>query len=318
VIGINLSVAQSILGAVGEVFVPDFNEKIDKNNLYEQAEFYAETKFFPGSKQKASFLGALGKQLFEEIKNLKGEKRLALIEVFIDSLERNDLEIVLNNSQSNKKLNDFGWNGAIYQGKCGVKDCYSDFIYLVEANLGVNKANYFLYRNIEEKIDISNQNINREVKINYENTAKNTNWPGGNYKNYLRVYLPLDANVSEISVVEGNNESTRKIYGSEEIKIREANKKKEIGFLVEVPVMKKRTVLIKYNSSISLGTGKFSYANYWQRQPGYGDTGLVSLVSFPNDWQPVQVQPSGSLVGGKLLFNMKLDKDIKMGVELGK
>jgi len=66
------------------------------------------------------------------------------------------------------------------------------------------------------------------------------------------------------------------------------------------------------------GKNKFSYINYIQRQPGSGETGLVNLVSFPEGWQPTQVQPAASLVGGKLLFNQKLDRDIKMGVELEK
>ena len=73
VIGIDLAAAKSILRATGGIYVPDFKETIDENNLYEQAEFYAETKFFPGSVQKASFLGALGMLLFVEIKILKSD-----------------------------------------------------------------------------------------------------------------------------------------------------------------------------------------------------------------------------------------------------
>jgi hypothetical protein len=55
VIGIDLAVAKSILGVIGEVYVPDFNEKINSNNLYEQAEYYAETKFFPVQDRKLVF-----------------------------------------------------------------------------------------------------------------------------------------------------------------------------------------------------------------------------------------------------------------------
>jgi hypothetical protein len=63
---------------------------------------------------------------------------------------------------------------------------------------------------------------------------------------------------------------------------------------------------------------EFTYMKYIQKQPGTGETGLVSLVSFGEEWQPIQVEPAASLVGGKLLFNQKLSKDIKMGVVLGK
>ena len=103
------------------------------------------------------------------------------------------------------------------------------------------------------------------------------------------------------------------------MRIKEVDGKKEVGFLVIVPTLKKRVVEISYSSKINLvGKTKFNYISYIQRQSGSGETGLVNLITFPSDWQPIQVQPVASLVGGKLLFNQKLNKDIKMGVELGK
>ncbi len=319
VIGINLGVARAVLGAVGEVFVPDFKERINKDNLYEQAEFYAETKFFPGSTQKASFLGGLGKQLFDNIQNLKADQKLSLVEALIDSLQKNNMQIALNNKNSANVLADLNWNGAIYQGKCGVEGCISDYLYVVEANLGVNKANYFLYRTMEETVDFSNQSLSRVLKINYENTAKNANWPGGDYKNYMRIYLPSNVNLSQVSLIDTNNPTSKKTYSDGELKIREINGKKEIGFLMTVPVSTKRTVEVRYSTGIDLSKmNKISYVNYFQKQSGFGDTGLVTLISYPPEWQAVQVQPTASLVGGKLLFNSKLDQDIKMGIELDK
>jgi hypothetical protein len=57
---------------------------------------------------------------------------------------------------------------------------------------------------------------------------------------------------------------------------------------------------------------------YIQKQPGLGDTGLVAIVHYPNGWVPTQVEPSANIVGGKALFNTKLSKDFKMGVEIGR
>ena len=318
VIGIDLAVAKAMLAATGEIFVPDFNEKIDESNLYEQAEFYAETKFFPGSSQKASFLGALGKQLFEEIKNLGAEKRLNLAGSMLDLLDKNELQLTFQNTEVAKRVMDLGWDGRIYSGDCSGENCVMDYWYVVEANLGVNKANYFLKRNIEETTEITNSSINRVLKVNYENTAKNTEWPGGDYKNYLRIYLPKEVDIGQISVMDGNDTSIKRIYTNDEITIKEVDGKKEVGFLVTVPVLKKRIVEIKYSSSIEMGNKTFTYMKYIQKQPGMGETGLVSLISYPEDWQPLQVEPAASLVSGKLLFNQKLDKDIKMGVVLGK
>ena len=58
--------------------------------------------------------------------------------------------------------------------------------------------------------------------------------------------------------------------------------------------------------------------HYTKLYEGYGNSGLVSLVSFPEEWKPLQVEPAANLVGGKLLFNHKFDRDMKMGVEISR
>jgi hypothetical protein len=109
---------------------------------------------------------------------------LELVKALLDQLTNNEIRLALNNQSSAKIVADLGWDGAIYRGKCAQERCFADYLYLVEANLGVNKANYFLYRNIEQTVEINTQSIARNVKINYENTAKNNSWPGGDYVNY--------------------------------------------------------------------------------------------------------------------------------------
>ncbi len=319
VIGINLAVAKALVGVIGEVSVTDFNQKITKDNLYEQAEYFSESKFFPGSTQKASFLGSLGSQLFEEIKELKVKKQLELVFSLIDLLEENEIQLALNNNETAKMTANLGWSGEIYQGKCLKDNCFSDYLFVVDSNFGVNKANYFLSRSVEQSVNISNNSVERTLKINYENAARSLDFPGGDYKNYLRVYLPADVRLTQISLVDDNNQSLNKIYTNDEIRIKEVNGKKEVGFLVTVPILGKKTVEIKYSSSNNLvNKDKFSYVGYIQKQSGFGDTGMVTLVSFPEDWQPLQVEPQASVVGGKLLFNQKLNKDLIMGVEFGK
>lgn len=319
VIGINLAVAKAVVGVVGEINLTDFNETITKDNLYEQAEYYSENKFFPGSTQKASFLGTLGLQLFNEIKELKAKQQIALVSEIIDLLEENEIQLALNNTDAARKALDLNWSGAIYQGKCSEENCFSDYLFVVDSNFGVNKANYFLYRSIDQLVDISDISVDRTLKINYENTAKTTEFPGGDYKNYLRVYLPSDVVLSEVSLIDENDSSLNKTYNNDELRIKDVSGKKEIGFLVSVPVLSKKTVQIKYSTSSNLsGKTKFSYVSYVQKQSGFGDTGLTTLVSFPSTWDPVQVEPQASVVGGKLLFNQKLTKDIKLGVEFGK
>lgn len=319
IVAINLAVARGILGVVGELYLVDFKEKINKDNLYEQAEFYSEQKFFPGSHEKANFLGALSKQLFEEIKGLSIEKQLDLVSVLIDLADRNELQIAANDKNTAKVLANLGWDGSMYEGGCGKESCSADYLYIVEANVGVNKVNYFIRRNIEQMVEITSNLLHRVVKINYENTAKSASWPGGDYKNYVRIYVPGDVVVTSVTTYDTNNPTDKTEIDSSNLKVNKVGNKNEISFLVTVGVKKRLTVELQYGSLIDLSKGdKYSYLGYIQRQSGYGDTGIVSLVSYPEEWQVLQVEPSASMVGNKLLFNQKLDRDIKMGVEIGK
>ena len=316
---IDLAVVRAILGITGEIYLPDFKEKINKDNLYEQAEFYSEQKFFPGSHQKANFLGALAKQLFETIKSLPLEKQVQLASTMIDLADRNELQIVAHNQASAQVLAGLGWDGAMYEGGCLVDHCVADYLYVVEANLGVNKANYFVRRSMEQLIDLSDHSLSRVLKINYENTAKSATWPGGDYKNYMRVYVPADVSVASVATYDPMTPNLKTMIGEGEMVVAQTGSKKELGFLVTVGVGKKLTVELRYNSVIDLTKGSsFSYLGFIQRQSGYGDTGLVSLITYPDTWQPLQVEPTASVVGNKLIFNQKLERDIKMGVELGK
>ncbi|RLC34674.1 hypothetical protein DRH14_02395 [Candidatus Shapirobacteria bacterium] len=319
VIGINLAVAKSLLSVTGEVYIPDFKENVNADNLYDEAEFYSESNSFAGSVQKEKFLALLAKVLLEKLKELNGDQELKLVESLIDSLESNEIQIAVDDKKIMAKIGDLGWDGAIYNGGCAKDNCLADYLFVVESNLGVNKANYFLYRNMDQVVDIGKKEIKRKIKIYYENTAKSSAWPGGDYKNYIRIYLPKDVEISEVVAYDGDDSNTRKIFKKEELNIRDKNNKKEIGFLLVVPIGKKRVVELNYFSKIDLEKEKdFSYLSYVQKQSGYGDTSFVSLISFPDGWQPMQVQPAGTLVEEKLLFNQKLKKDLKMGVELSR
>lgn len=323
VIGLNLASVKAVLGITGEIFVPDFKEKVNENNLYEQAEFYSDNKFFAGSGQKASFLGGVSKQLMEEIKRAGGSKGQKLLMAIVELLDRNEVQIGFNEAGVAKVMAEAGWDGSIYEGKCpstssGQVNCFADYLYVVEANFGVNKANYFLYRNIERQIEIEEKIIRNNLKIIYENTSKSNNWPAGDYKNYIRVYLPAESRVEEVSWSESGS-GGKNIVAGENLKINQNGNKKEVGFLVTVPIGKKIEVEIKYSQAVDLsGATTFSYLNYTQKQSGFGETNMVSLISIPSSWQVSAVEPVASVVGGKLLFNQKLDKDIKMGVEISR
>lgn len=319
IISLNLAAAKELVEAVGEVWVADYNEKVTAENLYEQAQFHSEKGFFAGSRQKSMFLGKLAGQLVEEVKEAQDFKQLAIVKAILKSLDNNEIQIYAKDPQIKVDLANMGWDGSMYVGGCAVENCLADYLYIVEANLGVNKSNYFLKRSVERLVDISSRSITRVIKIAYENTARSTTWPGGDYKNYMRVYIPVETNIAEVSIYDTADPTNKKILTSDELEVTARSDKRELAFLVTVPVTKKRTVEIRYSSSIDLNLySEFSYLSYIQKQSGFGETPIVSLVSYPAEWQPIQVEPAATTVNGKLLFDQTLEKDLVSGVVMGK
>jgi len=314
VIGMDLAVAKKIVGVLEKVYIPDYEEEITVDNLYEQAELYSENKFFPGSSQKATFLGMLGKMLLEEIKLLGPDKRLKLGGALLEALEEGELMIGINETGEVKQaLSDLGWSGQLERVSCGKKeDCVVNYLHINEANVGINKANYFLKRSVEQVVDLSSDGFSSTLKVSYENTARTSAWPAGDYKAYVRVYIPRKAKLDWIMVDEEkikDNELTEKTKGD----------KKEIGFLLTVPISEKRKVELKYSLGFGRVDSSLSFIYYLQKQAGWGDkTPFSLLISLPEGWNPLQVYPEAVLVSGKLLYSGQIDRDLKIGVELGK
>lgn len=316
VIGFNLEAAKKIISAFEEIYLADYNEKITADNVFERAEFWSENESFPGSNQKAAFLGLLGQQLFENIKAAEPKEYAKISQNFIEALGEKEVLIYTHNEQLNQTLYQLNWDGSIRNPQCSLNNCFTDYLHINEANLGVNKANYFLRRSIEQGITInSNGKIGHQLKINYENSASSKNWPGGDYIAWVRVYLPMGTEINSISIYNPQNPANKETISEENRQEKVELGKKVVGFKLEVPIQDRQTIDISFTNQTEIKPDNFGYFLYWQKQSGYRNTPLSLLISFPENWGPLQVKPSASIVSGKLLFNQQLNKDLDFGIQ---
>ena len=109
----------------------------------------------------------------------------------------------------------------------------------------------------------------------------------------------------------------RRVVGGTDLVIKEILGKKEVGFLVTTEVSKKAEVEVKYKQTINLAQGdKFSYLSYWQKQSGYGRTGVKMTVNVPAGWVVSGVEPAAEVWNNQIIFEGELEKDLRMGVEI--
>lgn len=301
VIALDLDVAKNMLGSIGPVELADFGETVTADNLYEKAQFAAEGEFFPGSKSKKNFLTALAKVLLARFTEAPKENIAILGKTFFSGLNSRHLAVWTNNLNVNKALAKNGWGGSLGNVSCpkSVENCAADYLQIVEANVGVNKANYFLEREYSLDLSLADSSIRHTLIISYKNNSQSGVWPGGDYKNYLRVFAATGARFISAS----QNEERLEIETDNELG-------KEVGgVLVNVPAGESRKVILVWEAPIqSLGNaGELAFL--WQKQMGVSEDPVWLRFSLPPGYQ-AQARPAPSLTEGNVLgYNTLLAKD---------
>lgn len=318
-IGLTLNFIQEVLRNLGPIHLPEYDEIITADNLFERAVYYSEIDFSPGLGQK-DFLNQLVSLLFKKIKQMEDEDWLKLGKAIEKGLVEKQLLISLNKEKSSWFFRDRGWDGtirrqAITQEGVGL----GDYLMLVEANLSVNKVNFFLKRKLKHETTILEEGeLIESLIISYENTSASSGWPGGEYKNYLRLYLPSKSRL--ISVEIGEDENSFIQLSDSKVDRFEEHGKQIFGFLLTIPAKEKRLFKITYQpeDKIDFKNNLASYLFFWQKQPGVGADELKFLVNFPSSFKPIKIAPMAKLVGHQIIFSSDTAKDRAFLIEFKK
>ncbi|MGB9911473.1 MAG: DUF4012 domain-containing protein [Microgenomates group bacterium] len=317
VIGINIYFIQDLLKAIGEIEIPDYEEKINADNFFERAEYYSEVGFFPGSTQKQDFLGKVARVLFSEIKKAENKKKLEIAYALYRSLEEKNILLYFNNSQEQKEIFNLGWDGGLKNINCQKlskeqeEECFGDYLMIVEANLGVNKVNYFVERNVDHFAEIDSEGrIKKSLIISYVNKSTSEKFPGGKYKNYLRIIVPKKSELMELKI-------GGKAVEKDKIKIEEEKEKTIFGFLVEVPPADSLEVEVYYFLPWTVSS---FFKNNWfflvQKQSGIKPEKFSFKIKASRDWVIIPQKPIA--VYDKDFYSFKLDfnKDLFFEIKL--
>lgn len=316
-IAITLNLAQSILSLTGPVVLSDFQEEISADNLYERAQYHAEANSFPGSTQKQDFLGSLARTLIEKLKKLPSHKYPDFLTAIQAAVVQKDIQIYSINPAAQKTFSELGWAGEIAPDvSCTVPNCYSDSLLVVDSNLGVNKGNYFLRKKFTESISVDPfGQINHQLTAEFQNTARSSNWPAGNYRSYLRLYLPLGSEVGGVEVRDGTSGLVTKISQTD---LTTEHRKTVLGFTLEVPIKESRIVTVFYKSPFVIDlTQKGAYLFSWHRQAGTAPDPISWSFNTPTAIQIAAAPGDGIFdIPSSVRYNRNLTQDLSFQIDL--
>src|SRR5258706_3293109 len=278
VFAIDLAPIKNILKYTGPVFLPDFNMDITSENLYQKTQAEVQDNFFPGTHKKASFLTALSRSLLMDISKLDTSQKLGVLKSFYSDIEARSIQMFFHDDNLQNPVAALRWDGGVITPECG-QNCYADMVGLVEANLGVNKTNYFIERKEHLDVILSGDRIVRTLTVTLKNNANPALGPSRIYKSYVRLLSNDDTSQSTAKLITG---PTSQDLASETISLKGRN---ETGVYLEVLGGQTKTLEFSWTSNVKSNSFNM-YGVYLRKQAGTGsDTASLTIngTSVYND-----------------------------------
>lgn len=277
VIALDLEFIKSVLKYTGPINLEDYNETVTEENISQLGQKYSEVDFFPGSKQKKNFFSSLSRKLVDRI--VYGQKYLdpEFLMVLDDSLIKQSMQIYIENDKVYSSFDSLGLTGEVpgrnYQEH---SDKTYDYLMIVDANVGANKSNAYLSKKIDYSVSLDkNGNLLSSTQITYTNSSPNNSWPAGDYKNYLRVFVPHGSKLE--SVIFDSKDITSQFSSFDDSKLT------FFAGQIQIPFSTSRTLEIKYTQPKGLDpqVKTNDYVFYYQKQAGTYDIDFNYQFNYP-------------------------------------
>lgn len=300
VILITTSAIQNLMGALDELYVPDFKERVNADNFYIKAQLYAEKEFFPGSRQKKTFLASVMNQMLLELPEASPMK---LFDSLKRSLDEKQIVMFINNREVQDLIDTKYWAGRTILPTCQNNpspNCLADYVFPYDANLGVNKANFYITKSQTLDVQIDKDGtVRHTLTIQYKNNSFENVFPGGRYKNYFQVLLPKDIQINRIM-------NMGKVVQSYDLQSSTYTK---IGFLSQIPPQTSGQIKVEYSLKGKVKRGNGIYQLILQKQIGSPNSDTKITIALPKNLYVVNKNFSPIVKDNKIFYNTSLSAD---------
>lgn len=301
---------EKLLESLGPVELPQFNEVITSKNVAERLEFHSEVTLV-NSDKNPDYSTVLLSALLDKMKTAPEEKINLTYSALLKMVRENNLLLSLADENENMTLKNLGWAGSLVSPDCPTAlnsvPCVLDSVAQIEANIGVNKANYYIEKSINHSVVMSETTLEHTRTITYQNTAQTSTWPKGNYKAFVRLYLPTNTVLKNIYF-----DTTA--LAPEQITTKEENGKKVFGFSIEVPINSQSVLEIQYDQPHDK-VAPFSYAFFEQKQPGTPITPFTLTVVPPPMAEAAIIAPAAQVHSQTVVFQEDQKNNLFYGIQ---
>ncbi|MBI4084563.1 MAG: DUF4012 domain-containing protein [Candidatus Levybacteria bacterium] len=335
VIGVDVSFAQTLLSVVGPISIPEYQTSVSSENFFTLIETKTEEDFFPGSTQKRDILTAVYKSLEQALFVPEKAPLLKLAIATTVGIEQKHVQFAFSDPYLARIFSINNLSGSIVDERVEKEDVVNDFLLVSETNVGANKANYHIQRAINTMVQVNEEGrVVETVKISYTHTGSEKSAFNGDYKNYLRIFVPKGSVLDQVAI-DGKALATVEavtdpaVYQAKqfrapeglEIETAEEEGKRGFGALLVVPSGSRKTITLTYQlaKQIALSQPAFSYDLRFLKQPGTNHDPFTFTLLFPKSFRPIDVPSYLQKEGDSTLtFSNVLTTDKNVHVEFAK
>jgi len=311
VLAIDTQGLADVIAALGPIDLPEYNEVVTHKNVFERLEYHSEAVLVPESDTK-DYSAVLLDRVLQKLLTAPVEKFPMLTQSMRAAAEQQHLLFAFTDESVQSSFQSLGWSGSILHPPCPsqlVADaCTVEPFYQVEANIGVNKANYYLTREISHAISLSPTLAQHKHTVIYHNAAQSSSWPKGAYRAFIRYYLAPESTFDKL-LVNGVPISIQ------DLSLTTERDRSLVGAVITVPVGATLTTELSYTTPILPTTSSSAYVFFNQKQPGTNAAPLAVTLQYPPELQPEKIAPQAELTDTTINFSDKEEKSRLYGAK---
>lgn len=321
VIAINFEAVRQIIGAVGPIKLASYNKTLDANNTFDFLENTIDNNFFPGSTQKKDVLQALFNQIVLKLQDKNNALKVA--SVIPKLAKEKNILFAFNELSVQSIFSSLNLGGQLSDLRTNADDTISDFLAVNEANIGVNKANINVSRNLNYTASFVGNKISSNLYYQLTNTSSK------DYKVYLRFFTPLGSKLNSISI---DNQNKRIVPAVTDFSIYEKKTfrppdgfevdqsaedgKQEFGFITTVGANNKQTILLNYdNGQVIPSDSVINYSLLVVKQPGISSLPLTLNLNYGDTFSPKEIK-NANVNNGQATITRDIKWDQQISAQL--
>lgn len=276
VIAITPTLIKDILKIIGPIDLPEYNLTVDEENFFSTIQFEVEAgKDKKNWQDPKQVIYLFANRFLDKIYyQTTPQQYFQIFQVFLENLNEKHILFYFKDKDLQSFIEKWNFGGRVKQ----TND--SDYLMLVNWNVGGLKSSLFVKQKVEHKITIrENGQIEAELLIKrhhtkdysypyYDNFTKKHLWLIGPNKNYMKIYLPVGC-----KVIETQNIASLDYYS-------EFNKD-VLGFWFTTQPLEEKEVKIRYILPFKVQKTPGIYRLLIQKQPG--DEGYDYLLTVNSE-----------------------------------